>query len=220
MWKHSRTRLRSSSQRLAGCCFTSTETVGLLGTGAQDGHLDFHTAPELCCQRLVECCFTSTEIVGLLGTGAQDGHLDFHTALQPTVKVEVLLYVHRNLRLIRDGCPGRPPGLSDSSWALQPTVKVEVLLYVHRNRRFISDGSPGRPPRLSHSSWALQPTEGEQHLHSVGDLTMTTLYSVLHNNETQTLKGGESERRQLIQELGLFRCRKGRHFASHARTHT
>ena len=26
-------------------CFTSTETVGLLGTGAQDGHLDFHTAP-------------------------------------------------------------------------------------------------------------------------------------------------------------------------------
>ena len=28
-------------------CFTSTETVGLLGTGAQDGHLDFQTAPEL-----------------------------------------------------------------------------------------------------------------------------------------------------------------------------
>ena len=30
------------------CCFTSTENVGLLGTGAQDGHLDLHTAPELC----------------------------------------------------------------------------------------------------------------------------------------------------------------------------
>ena len=30
------------------CCFTSTETVGLLGTGDQDSHLDFHTAPELC----------------------------------------------------------------------------------------------------------------------------------------------------------------------------
>ena len=28
-------------------CFTSTETVGLIGTGAQDGHLDFHTAPGL-----------------------------------------------------------------------------------------------------------------------------------------------------------------------------
>ena len=33
--------------RLVECCFTSTETVGLLGTGAQDGHLDFHTTPEL-----------------------------------------------------------------------------------------------------------------------------------------------------------------------------
>ena len=30
---------------LLECCFTSTETVGLLGTGAQDGHLHFHTAP-------------------------------------------------------------------------------------------------------------------------------------------------------------------------------
>ena len=29
-------------------CFTSTETIGSLGRGAQDGHLDFHTAPELC----------------------------------------------------------------------------------------------------------------------------------------------------------------------------
>ena len=32
---------------LLKCCFTSTETVGLLGTGAQDDHLDFHTAPGL-----------------------------------------------------------------------------------------------------------------------------------------------------------------------------
>ena len=30
------------------CCFTSTATVGLLGTGAQDGHLHFHTPPGLC----------------------------------------------------------------------------------------------------------------------------------------------------------------------------
>ena len=33
--------------RLVDCCFTSTETVGLLGTGAQDGYLDFYTAPKL-----------------------------------------------------------------------------------------------------------------------------------------------------------------------------
>ena len=30
------------------CCFTSTETIGLLGMGDQDSHLDFQTAPELC----------------------------------------------------------------------------------------------------------------------------------------------------------------------------
>ena len=46
---------------------------GSLERTTQDGHLDSHTAPEL--------CFTSTETVGLLGTGAaQDVHLDFHTA--------------------------------------------------------------------------------------------------------------------------------------------
>ena len=40
---------------LLKCCFTSTETVGLLGTGAQDGHLDFHTATELWGTRLGHC---------------------------------------------------------------------------------------------------------------------------------------------------------------------
>ena len=33
------------TQRLAECCFTSTETVGLLGTGAHDDLPDFHTSP-------------------------------------------------------------------------------------------------------------------------------------------------------------------------------
>ena len=33
-------------ESLVEYCFTSTETVGLLGTGAQDGRLDFHTACE------------------------------------------------------------------------------------------------------------------------------------------------------------------------------
>ena len=45
---------------------------------AQDGHLDFHTAPE---RFLYQCCFTSTETIRLIRDGeAQDGHLDFHTA--------------------------------------------------------------------------------------------------------------------------------------------
>jgi len=33
---------------LVECSFPSSESIGLLGTGAQDGHLDFNTAPELC----------------------------------------------------------------------------------------------------------------------------------------------------------------------------
>ena len=37
----------------AECCFTSTETVGLLGTGVQDVHLHFHTPPELCTQTVM-----------------------------------------------------------------------------------------------------------------------------------------------------------------------
>ena len=36
---------------LKWCC-TSTEIVGLFGTGAQDVHLDFHTAPELCSKQI------------------------------------------------------------------------------------------------------------------------------------------------------------------------
>ena len=37
------------SPHFLSCCFTSTETIKLnRDGGAQDGHLDFHTAPELC----------------------------------------------------------------------------------------------------------------------------------------------------------------------------
>ena len=39
--------LGSENIDLVECCFTSTETVGLLATGARDVHLDFHTPPEL-----------------------------------------------------------------------------------------------------------------------------------------------------------------------------
>ena len=97
------TRRSMRDYMLLKCCFRSTETVGLLGTGTQDGHLDFHTAPTGALRdcRLLKCCFRSTETIGLLGTGAQDVHLDFHTALSSFV----VLYVHRNHRLIRDGEP-------------------------------------------------------------------------------------------------------------------
>ena len=49
--------------------------------------------------------------------------------------VEVLFYVHRNRRLIRDGSPGRPPRLSHSSWALplgvQDRAYIVPVSYTH-----------------------------------------------------------------------------------------
>ena len=39
----------------------------------------------------------------------------YSTDFLKVVDVEVLIYVHRNRRLIRDGSPGRPPRLSHSS---------------------------------------------------------------------------------------------------------
>ena len=60
---------RSASMASVGwlkCCFTSTETVGLLGTEVQDVHLDFHTAPDLCVASLY--CSDYTVIVTLTAT--------------------------------------------------------------------------------------------------------------------------------------------------------
>ena len=62
------------------CCFTSTETVGLLGTGAQDVHLDFHTPPELCCElAVVEVLIYVHRNRRFIRVVHQDVHLDFHT---------------------------------------------------------------------------------------------------------------------------------------------
>ena len=52
-------------------CFTSTETVGLLGTGAQDGHLGFHTAPELWTRRCFHVALRPRKRDDLLGTGTE-----------------------------------------------------------------------------------------------------------------------------------------------------
>ena len=51
-------------------CFTYTEAVDLLGTGAQDDHLDFHTPPEICCLRsfVRSFCLMSSDAKSVLGT--------------------------------------------------------------------------------------------------------------------------------------------------------
>ena len=38
----------SKEVKMLKCCFTSTETIGLVGMGARDIHLNLHAAPELC----------------------------------------------------------------------------------------------------------------------------------------------------------------------------
>ena len=70
------------------CLFTSTEAAGLLGTGAQDGHLDFHTlSPEF----------------------------GFSVRLFSTVLFYVH---RKPYGLLGMGSPGRPSRLSHSSWAV------------------------------------------------------------------------------------------------------
>ena len=83
------TALACDSAVSALCCFTSTETLRLI----RDGHLDFHTAPELC-----EC------VILLVGW--------------------VLLYVHRNRRLIRD----REPRTATSTFT-QLKTSASVILH-------------------------------------------------------------------------------------------
>jgi len=61
--------------RLVECRFTSTETIGLLGTGAQDGHLHFHTAPDLCVSGQVRGAINSAiSFSGVTSSGDKQCH--------------------------------------------------------------------------------------------------------------------------------------------------
>ena len=77
---------------------------------------DSHQSPAIQAQ----CCFTSTGTIRTIRDGVPRTATSTFTQLLSSgpSNVEVLLYVHRNRRFIRDGSPGRPPRLSHSSWAL------------------------------------------------------------------------------------------------------
>ena len=85
------------------CCFTSSETVRFIRDGgAHDGHLDFHTAPELSSFfAAFQCCFTSTETI-------RDG--ETRTATSSLISLVVSVDVKHHVYLL-----GRPPRLSHSS---------------------------------------------------------------------------------------------------------
>ena len=98
------------------CRFTSTEAV----RSFRGGHLDFHTAPELC---FCCCCvffvfFTSSSSVLLYvhgdrtdfqGRGGQGGHLDIHTAPELRNDLKPLVTIIR--------FPGEP---RRSLWTITP----------------------------------------------------------------------------------------------------
>ena len=121
------------------CCFTSTETVRTVrGRGAQDGHLHFHTAPELWNHGLqvqVQCCFTSTET--LLGTGSpgRTPRLSHSSILTSESGFVVALRPQRLYGPLGTGSSGGPPRLSDIS-TLSSVVdrSSSVLLYAHIDR--------------------------------------------------------------------------------------
>ena len=78
------------------------------------------------CNSIINCSRTKQSFTRGLISGesvAEDMHActrsvsssPEHGHHRVAVVVEVLLYVHRNRRFIRDGSPGRPPRLSHSS---------------------------------------------------------------------------------------------------------
>ena len=100
-----------------------------------------------------KCCFVSTETI-LRTINVRDGELRTATSTftQPlSSDSSVLLYVHRNRRLIRDGSPGWPPRLSHSSWALN-VVSLPFCSTSTEARLLIRDGDMGGRGRESEGS--------------------------------------------------------------------
>ena len=97
------------------------------GSGAQDGHLDFHYAQELCSSML----FTSTETTRTIKDGEPRTATSTFTMLKSSV-LQCCLRPQKPQGLLRTGSPGRPPRLSHSSRTL--VLHSSMLLYVHRDR--------------------------------------------------------------------------------------
>ena len=112
--------LMTQPHQLVECCFTSTETVGLLGTGAQDVHLDFHTAPALRVVLSFNVALRPQRPYGLLGTESPGRPPRLpHSSCPPCCPlVQCCVTSTETVRTIRDGGPGRPPRLAHTSWAL------------------------------------------------------------------------------------------------------
>ena len=80
-------------------CFL--DTVTLLRTAVQTANNGVH--------KLLSSHWRGPHLLNIVVLAVADGLFGV------VVVVEMLLYVHRNRRLFRDGSPGRPPRLSHSS---------------------------------------------------------------------------------------------------------
>ena len=126
--------IRSSSVLL----YVHSDHNDYLGRGgAQDGHLDFHTAPELWKRLPVQCSFPSTETIRFIRDGEPRTATSTFTQLLNSgrdFQFSVPFRPQKPSGLLGTGSPGRPPRLSHSSWALEETSS-SVFLSVHRNHQ-------------------------------------------------------------------------------------
>ena len=102
--------------------------------------------------------------------------------------VEVLLYVHRNSRFIRDGSPGRPPRLSQSSRALIALVSYHLIVFSH------SEPSSSVCKDCIHTQWGSKDD-------FIGTVDALRLFAFTDRGRQQSSENTESAKAKWIQNL-------------------
>ena len=124
-----------------------------LGQGAQDGHLNSQTAPELRTQT-VQCRFTSTETIRTIWD--REPRTAPSTLTLSTVQVQCCFTSTGTIRTITvsgTGGPGQPPRLSHSSWALRYT---DCRCRIHTLMRLVAMLEQGETTVFMQRSWTTK----------------------------------------------------------------
>ena len=119
--------------------------AGLLGTGVQDGHLDFHAAPELCFPAVMPWTSLSLSVASV-----RYAVLKLRSFGQPyvstwrkTVDCTMMMWS------LMSSDVGQTVTNCDQCVCMAQFCFTSTETGI----RLIKTGIPGRPPRLSHSSW-------------------------------------------------------------------